>query len=82
MATYQELTDGRPDGAHLGQDASDKVALHGATPTVQSAVVAAITVTGVTALIGYANASQFADANNAINSILACLKAKGLMASS
>lgn len=33
----KELSDGGPDGTRLGQSASDKVALYGATPVVQRA---------------------------------------------
>ena len=79
---YEQLTYGAPDGAQIGSSATEKVAMHGATPTVQSTVVAAITVTGyATGLIGFGTSAQFIAATDAINSILACLKAKGLMAS-
>lgn len=37
MATVLELTDGRPDGARIGQNASDKVAFYGGTPVAQRA---------------------------------------------
>jgi len=35
MATYQELTDGRSDGALVGQSSTDKIGFYGTTPIVQ-----------------------------------------------
>lgn len=36
MATYQQLSDGRPDGVLLGQDpTTDKVGFYNTTPVVQ-----------------------------------------------
>lgn len=71
MATYQELTDGRPDGAHVGQNASDLVAFHGATPVDQYALIATVTAsTTLTSIV------------SALNSVLTLLSEKGLMAAS
>jgi hypothetical protein len=79
---YEQLSYNSADGSQWGSSATEKVAMHGATPTVQSAVVTAITVTGyATGLIGFGTSAQFIAATDAINSILVCLKAKGLMAS-
>lgn len=33
--TINQLSDGNPDGTTLGQSATDKIALYGATPVVQ-----------------------------------------------
>jgi hypothetical protein len=82
MATYERLDYGSADGCQIGGAAADKVAFHGSTPVVQAAVVTAITVTGyATGLVGFATSAQFIAATDAINSILTCLKNKGLMAS-
>jgi hypothetical protein len=43
MAEYNQLSDGRPDGTQLGQSATDKVALYGATPVVQRSAAAQAT---------------------------------------
>ncbi len=71
MADYNELSDGRPDGARLGQSASDLVAFHGATPTDQYAYIATVTAsTTLTSVV------------SALNSVIAALVEKGLVASS
>jgi hypothetical protein len=50
MATYNHLSDGRPDGAMLGNSATDKVGFFGTTPADQraSATQAALTLTTAT----------------------------------
>lgn len=45
MADINELSDGRPDGCRLGQDATDKVAFYGGTPAVQPDVTQQTTAT-------------------------------------
>jgi hypothetical protein len=37
MATYTQLTIGNPDGAQIGDAATDKIGFYGATPVVQRA---------------------------------------------
>ncbi len=37
----KQLSDGRADGATLGQSATDKIGMYGATPVVQAAITAA-----------------------------------------
>lgn len=49
MAVHN-LSDGRPDGAQLGQSSTDKVGFFGATPVVQAAITAVGTTTATTAL--------------------------------
>lgn len=39
----KQLSDGNPDGTTLGQDASDKIAFHGATPVAKQTVTAVAT---------------------------------------
>lgn len=67
----KQLSDANSDGTTLGQSATDKVALHGATPTVQSATIADIT-----------DAASGAQIATAVNAIIAALEAKGIIASS
>ncbi len=65
----RQLSDGNDDGQVLGQSASDKVALHGATPVAQAALV-----TNTSGTLGNTNA--------AVDAIITLLQNKGLMASS
>lgn len=37
MAIAKQISDGSPDGASLGQSATDKISFYGATPVVQRA---------------------------------------------
>jgi hypothetical protein len=51
MATYNHLSDGRPDGALLGNDSSDKIGMWGTAPAARragAATQAALTLTTVT----------------------------------
>lgn len=50
MATIKELTDGGPDGAHVGQSSTDKVGFYGATPIVRPSVTWPNTATATTTL--------------------------------
>lgn len=84
MATYQYVNDGRPDGAIFGHSASDLIAFHGATPTDQPAFIsdqniAALSVSGV---VGFTSSTSLSSLVGKVNSILAILAEKGLMASS
>lgn len=67
MADYNYLSDGRPAGSMLGNNATDKVGFHGVAPTVQGALVA--------------DATDAATAITRINLIIDLMIAKGLMAS-
>lgn len=71
----KQLSDGGPDGTQLGQDASDLVGLHGATPSDQYAAIADISVTGT-------YATDDTPIETAVNSILAALREKGIIATS
>lgn len=84
MATYQELTDGRPDGAHVGQNASDLVAFHGATPVAQAAYVAdqSIEALSVSGVVGFTSSTSLSSVIEKLNLILDLLRDKGLMAAS
>lgn len=65
----KELSDKGPDGTRLGQSAADLVSFHGATPSVQFAVV-----TNASGTLGNTNA--------ALTAVISCLQSKGLMANS
>lgn len=83
MANELQVSDGRPEGAILGQSASDLVSFHGSSPCDQSPVGAAVTTTASTTTTpaGYATTTQADGIVTAVNAILVCLKEKGLMAS-
>jgi hypothetical protein len=84
MATNEyQLSDGRPEGAVLGQSSSDLIAFHGAEPCDQSPTAASVTTTASTTTTpaGYATTTQADAVITAVNAILVCLKEKGLMAS-
>jgi hypothetical protein len=80
----KQLSDGGPDGVKIGQSASDLVGFHGATPSDQRASLTAVTTTAAvtTTPHGYTTGTQADAIVTAINEIIACLKEKGLMASS
>ena len=48
MADENQLSDGRPAGAMLGQATTDKVGFYGTTPIVQASVAATTTTTATT----------------------------------
>lgn len=68
----------------IGNAAGDLVAFHGATAVDQAAFVATLSINAlsVSGVIGYTTSASFSVHAEAINSILACLIEKGLMAAS
>lgn len=64
----KELSDGGPDGTRLGQNASDLVGFHGASPSDQAATITLAT-----------NATA-GTVRTAVRSILTALAEKGLIA--
>jgi len=69
----EQLTSGNDDGSVVGRDADEKIAFHGATPTDQPASIADISVTGT-------YADDDTPIETAVNSILAVLREKGIIA--
>jgi hypothetical protein len=67
-ATTEVIGDGNSSGTQIGQSATDLIGFHGATPSDQYAVV-----TNTSGTLG--------DTNAAVDSIIALLQEKGLMAS-
>lgn len=77
MADYNQLSDGRPDGTQLGQNASDKIGLYGKAPVAQRAFSSAVHVSSNLATSSAFGATQLA----AVNEIQATLVALGVWAS-
>ena len=85
MATYNHLSDGRPDGTMIGNSATDPVGFWGTAPTTQRSGGAQAALTLITATIsgyGYSTASAFDKSAALINEMRAVLVAAGLMAGS
>lgn len=82
MATYERLDYGSPDGAQIGGASTDLWATHGAVPCDQAAYVADISSGTLQSGFGFSTSAQLVLAITAINAIMACLREKGLMASS
>ena len=81
MATYEKVTYDSPDGAQIGGSASELIAFHGATPTDQCATIATLTLTTVLSSgFGFQTSAGANAAIAAINSIIDCLREKGLVA--
>jgi len=77
----QYLNDGRPDGAYVGQDSSDKIGFYGTTPATQpaSASQAAVTAT-ITATAVLTQVATQASANTVLlNQIRSELVTLGLL---
>lgn len=85
MATIQHLSNLHPDGQLLGQSAADLVAFHGASPTDQYAISAAVSttapvsVTGNT-VYGFQTSAQFIALMVLVNDLRALVIEKGLAA--
>jgi hypothetical protein len=66
----RQLSDGGPDGSTFGQSASDKIALHGATPVIQASAITSPT----------GGATVDAESRTAVTAILVALRNKGIIA--
>lgn len=78
----KQLSDGNPTGTTLGQDATDLISFHGASPCDQSPKGTAVS-TPVVSIGGYGftSSTTLFTLTAAIDAILVCLKEKGLMSS-
>lgn len=76
MADYQYLSDGRPAGTLLGNDASDKVGFYGVAPSAQRAYSSAVHATAGLATSTDFGATQLA----AVQEIQKTLIALGIWA--
>jgi hypothetical protein len=81
MATYQQLSNGSPDGCILGSSASELVGFYGATPvnqpdtiaSVTTASIATVTTTAATSTTdgwGYTTSTQADAIVTAVNSLI------------
>lgn len=70
MSDSNRLSDGRPAGVMLGNDASDKVGLYGATPVVQRATATTHTTTNVVTSASYGTL-QVAQMQEVMNTLIA-----------
>jgi hypothetical protein len=68
MATIKELSDSGPDGTRLGSASTDLIAFHGATPCDQYTTITLATSSTIATVIAR------------VQSILAALREKGLIA--
>ena len=66
----------------MGSSASEKIAFHGSTPTDQYAAITDLSINGlsVSGVIGWTTSASFSVAIEAINSCIAVLREKGLIA--
>lgn len=86
MATYEQVTYNSPDGALIGNSATELIGFHGATPVDQAAYVAQLTVAYLanagTAGAVFSTTAQMSLFLTLINALEAALVEKGLMAAS
>ena len=68
MATYEQVTYNSPDGAQVGNSASEKIGFYGATPVVQRATATTHTTTNVvtSASFGTLQVAQIQEIQNTL----------------
>jgi len=68
MATYEQVTYNSPDGAQIGDSASEKIGFYGATPVVQRATATTHTTTNVvtSASFGTLQVAQIQEIQNTL----------------
>lgn len=78
----REISHKGTEGTRIGQDATDKVAFHGADPVDQAAAITSPAATSATNSSPYGFSQAQADALvTAVNEILVALRDKGIIAS-
>jgi hypothetical protein len=84
MATYNQLSDGRPDGTIMGQNASDLIGFHGKAPSDQYAFVADASINALISgsVVGFTTSASLSNVVTKLNQVIALLVEKGLMAAS
>jgi hypothetical protein len=82
MAIGKQLSDNNPTGTVLGQSASDLIGFHGTTGTDQAAAIADLSINAlsVSGVIGFTSSASFSTVILALNSVIAALREKGLIA--
>jgi hypothetical protein len=71
MATYEQVTYNSPDGAQIGQSASEKVAFYGGVPVAQRAYSSAVHATSALATSASFGATQLAALQEIQNTLIA-----------
>lgn len=71
MAEYNYLSDGRPDGAVIGNNASDKIGFYGKAPSAQRAYSSAVHATSALATSADFGATQLAAVQEIQNTLIA-----------
>lgn len=71
MTQYNNLSDGRPDGTLLSQNASDKIGFYGKAPVVQRAYSSAVHATSALASSSDFGATQLAAVQEIQNTLIA-----------
>lgn len=82
MASYEAVTYNSPDGAIIGNSATEKIGFFGATPVVQQANIAASTDTTTTTSTTTALTTDLDSLRVKFNLLLTELQTLGLLASS
>ena len=71
MAEYNYVSDGRPDGAVIGHNASDKIGFYGKAPVAQRAYSSAVHATSALATSASFGATQLAAVQEIQNTLIA-----------
>ena len=82
MATYEQVTYNSPDGALIGNSATEKIGFYGTIPVVQAAAVTAVTTTGATSTTnayGFTTAAQADAIVASLNAIRTALTNIGII---
>jgi hypothetical protein len=79
---YEQCTYNSPDGAMIGQSATEKIAFHGSTPVDQYAAIADQSILALISgsVVGFTTSASFSSTVEKVNLILAALREKGLIA--
>ena len=82
MATYEQVTYNSPDGALIGNSATEKIGFYGTTPVVQAAAVTSVTTTAATSTTnayGFTTAAQADAVVASLNAIQVALTNIGII---
>lgn len=83
MASVEQVTYNSPDGATMGQSATEKISFYGKTPVVQAASVTSVTTTGAsstTNAYGFTTAAQADAVVASLNAVITALSNVGITA--
>lgn len=83
MASYEQVTYNSPDGAQIGQSATEKIAFYGEVPVVQAAAITSVTTTSATSTTnayGFTTAAQADAIVASLNAVITALANIGITA--